>query len=165
MVKKRKKQNIAIAAIAIILLGVVIGYSYSADQEKLRGFTFGNELQAIQDELKEHQTNFNSRVTALDEGDYTKEALINYSEKHFANLEKLLQRYEILDPPDSFASSVELFRLSTESQLESDRQLILWIQNGDDSYKIRSDSLLQEAVDYELAALEKFNAAKRGENP
>ena len=163
--KKKKKLNIAILAGAIIILGVVIGYSYMADLEKLRGFNFGNELQGIQDDLKEQQNNFYSRVTALEEGEYAKEALLEYSAKHVSEMEKLVQRYDNLDAPDSFASSVELFRLSTESQLESDKQLILWLKNEDEAYKVRSDLLLQEAVDYELAALEKFNAAKRGENP
>ena len=163
--KKKKKQNIVIAAVILTAVGILIGYNYSVDQEKFKGFTFGNELQQIQDDLKEQQTNFYSRVTALEEGDYTKDSFLDYSDKHVSNMEKLLLRYDNLNPPEPFSSSIVLFKLSTESQLESDKQLTLWLDTEDESYKIRSDYLLQEAIDYELAALERYDAAKRGENP
>ena len=80
-------------------------------------------------------------------------------------MEELISRYDALDPPDVFSSSVELFKLSTQSQLESDKEIIRWIQSGDMDAKIRSDSLMEESFGYEMEALAKFNAAKAGINP
>jgi len=56
--KKNKKQNITIATIAILIIGAIIAYKYSADQTKQRGFQLGNELSQIQKEVAELQTKF-----------------------------------------------------------------------------------------------------------
>jgi hypothetical protein len=80
-------------------------------------------------------------------------------------MEELILKYDDLEPPTAFASSVEFFKLSTQSQLEADKEIIQWIKNDDKNAKIRSDSLLQEAFEFELAALAKFNAAKAGIQP
>ena len=80
-------------------------------------------------------------------------------------MEELESRYDALDPPEVFASSVELFKLSAQSQLESDKEVIRWIQSGDMDAKIRSDSLMEESFVYEMAALAKFNAVKAGIDP
>src|SRR3989337_428232 len=84
---------------------------------------------------------------------------------HISKMEELVSRYDILDPPEVFSSSVELFKLSTQSQLESDKEIIRWIQSGDIDAKIRSDSLMEESFGYEMAALAKFNAVKAGIDP
>lgn len=80
-------------------------------------------------------------------------------------MDEFILRYDKLSPPESFASAVELLKLSTISQLESDKELIEWIKTGDESAKIRSDLLLQEAFDYEMAGLNEYNSAKAGINP
>ena len=74
--KKSKIQNISIATIAIIILAAIIGYNYSADQTKQKGFQFGNELAQIQSDVAELQTKFYSEKTKWDEGDITKEELL-----------------------------------------------------------------------------------------
>ncbi len=70
--KKRKKQNITLAVIATVILVAVISYNYSADQTKIKGFNFGNELQRIQDEVKKLQNDFESKTIQWQEGDLTK---------------------------------------------------------------------------------------------
>jgi len=60
---------------------------------------------------------------------------------------------------------VDLFKLSAETQLESDHYMIEWVRTGEDTAHIRSDSLLQQSIDYELAALTKYELAKRQTNP
>ena len=67
--------------------------------------------------------------------------------------------------PDVFSGSVKLFKLSTETQLESDQHLIKWIKNDDQSEKIRADELLQASFEYEMAALALFEKAKSNPNP
>ena len=160
--KKSKKQNIVIASIAIIIIGVIAGYNYSVDQTKQKGLKFGNELQQIQEDVKQLQVEFNSKITQLEEGDLTQQELSEYSKTHIEKLQNAILRYDDLIPPKQFASSVELFKLSTQAQLDSDKEFIEWIKTGDDSHNIRSDSLLQESFEYEMMALGEFNAAKSG---
>ena len=160
--KKSKKQNIIIASVAIIIIGAIAGYNYSVDQTKQKGLRFGNELQQIQEEIKQLQTEFNSKVIQWKEGDLSQEELSEYSKNHVEKLQNVILKYDDLIPPKQFAPSVELFKLSTQTQLDSDKEFIEWIKTNDDSHKIRSDSLIQESFEYEMAALGEFNAAKAG---
>lgn len=160
--KKSKKQNIIIASIAIIIIGAIAGYNYSVDQTKQKGLRFGNELQQIQEEVKQLQTEFNSKVIQWKEGDLSQQELSEYSKTHVEKLQNVILKYDDLIPPKQFAPSVELFKLSTQTQLDSDKEFIEWIKTSDDSHKIRSDSLIQESFEYEMTALGEFNAAKVG---
>jgi len=160
--KKNKIQNIAIGAIAAIIIGSIIGYNYYFDQINVKGFNFGNELQQIQDAVTKLQNDFSSKTVQWKEGDLTKVELLEYSNNHISEMEKIIPRYDKLIPPEPYASSVELFKLSTESQIESDREFIKWIETGDDSYMIRSEYLIQESLQYELAALANYKDAQRG---
>ena len=163
--KKKSKRNIIFAVIGFIIVGAVIGYNYSVDQSKTRGFNFGNELEEIQSNLKKLQTDFDTKIGLWQENSITKEEFLEYSKKHLENFEKLILRYDNLLPPKSFSASVELFKLSSQSQLQSDEQFFLWVETEDETYLNRSDALLQESFEFELAALEKFNSAKKGETP
>jgi len=162
---RKKRQNIILGIIAIVVIGFVIAYYYSAEQTRIKGFTFGNNLQRIQEDLKKIQTDFQSEITVWEDGDISKDEFLGYSDAHISKMEELVSRYDILDPPEVFSSSVELFKLSTQSQLESDKEIIRWIQSGDMDAKIRSDSLMEESFGYEMAALAKFNAVKAGIDP
>jgi hypothetical protein len=44
--------------------------------------------------------------------------------------------------------------------LESDQYLVEWIATNDTSHKIRSDALLQESFENEIAGLALYNEAK-----
>ena len=160
--KKSKKQNIIIASIAIIIICAIAGYNYSVDQTKQKGLRFGNELQQIQEEVKQLQTEFNSKIIQWKEGDLSQQELSEYSKTHIEKLQNVILKYDDLIPPKQFAPSVELFKLSTQTQLDSDKEFIEWIKTSDNSHKIRSDSLIQESFEYEMTALGEFNAAKIG---
>ena len=149
----------------IVVIGLVIVYYYSAEQTRIKGFTFGNNLQRIQEDLKKIQTDFQSEITVWEDGDISKDEFLEYSDAHISKMEELVFRYDALDPPEVFSSSVELFKLSTQSQFESDKEIIRWIQSGDIDAKIRSDSLMEESFGYEMAALAKFNAVKARIDP
>ena len=163
--KKRKKQNITLGIIGIIVIILVVGIFYAAEQTRNKGFAFGNNLQSIQDDLKKLQTGFQAEMRILEEGDSTLEDFLEFSEKHVLEMQELVNRYDSLEPPEAFVSSLELFKFSTLSQMESDMELIQWIKTKDEGAKIRSDSLINDAFEYELAALEKYNAAKGGVDP
>ena len=160
--KKTKRQNIIFAAIAAIIIGGVVAYGYSAEQTRQSGFVFGNELAQIQEDVNRLQMDFNPKLTQWDEGDLQKKELLGHAESHLKELEGVMGRYDILSPPAQFSAAVELFKLSTASQLQSDMHYTEWIRTGQDSERIRSDALLQESFDYELLALGEFNRAKAG---
>ncbi|MGY5143307.1 MAG: hypothetical protein ACW9XH_02380 [Candidatus Nitrosopumilus sp. bin_32a] len=160
--KKNKIQNITIAAIGIIIIIAIIVYNYSAEQTKQKGFQFGNELAQIQQDVSELQTKFYSEKTKWDEGDITKEELLKYYEEHVDKFEDIVSRYDNLSTPELFESSVELFRISSETQLKSDVEYIKWITSGDELAKVRSDTQIQEAYEYENLGLAEFQLAKAG---
>ena len=160
--KKAKKQNIIIASVAIIIVGAIVAYNYSYDQTRQKGLKFGNELQQIQEDVKRFQIQFDSKITQWKEGDLSLQELLDYSETHVDEMQEAISKYDELTPPAQFAPSVELFKLSTQAQLDSDKEFIEWIKTKDESHSIRSDSLLQESFEYEMLALGEFNAAKAG---
>lgn len=164
MVKKTKKSKGTkkrfTVLIAIILIGITIFYFYSAEQGKIRGYNFGNDLQIIQEELKNEQSSFYSNVRMWEENSITKSEILKLSETHIKNMNGIISKYDTLQIPDTFSGAVKLFKLSTESQLESDVHLINWIEFGDESEKIRSNEILQQSFEYELAGLTSYNSAK-----
>ena len=160
--KKNKIQNIIIVTVVILIIGGIVAYNYSADQIKQKGFQFGNELAQIQQEVTELQIKFYSEKTKWDEGDISKEELLEYYKEHLMEFDQIIEKYDRLTPPELFKSSVELFKMSSETQLESDVEFIKWITTGDESARIRSDTQIQKAYEYENLALVEFQSAKKG---
>jgi len=163
--KRTKIQKLLAIIIGTIIICTSIYYFYSAEHAQIRGLNFGNELENIQNELKEEQTDFYSKVSMWKEGSVSKTQVIEFADIHILKMNKIIEKYDDLQMPDAFSGSVKLFKLSTESQLESDIHLISWIKSGDKSEKIRADELLQDAFDYELAALYSFEKAKNSPSP
>ena len=95
----------------------------------------------------------------------TKDQILEFADIHVLRMENIIAKYTDLQMPDVFSGSVKLFKLSTETQLESDQHLINWIKNDDQSEKIRADELLQASFEYEMAALALFEKAKSNPNP
>lgn len=163
--KKKQKQNIVLAVIALVIIVGIMAYNYYIDQIKIKGFNFGNKILQIQNDLKKMQDDYESKIIQWTEGDLSKEELLEYSQIYISGLEGLITRYDKLTPPVPFIASVELFKLSTETQLESYGEYIKWIETQDSSFKIRYNLLLQESFEYELAALAKFKNAQLGITP
>lgn len=160
--KKKKIQNIIILSIAVIIIGAIIAYNYSVDVTKQKGLQFGNELSQIENEISQIQNKFYSEKTMWIEGDITKDELLEFYDEHIENFKELISKYDRLTPPESFQSSVSLLKMSAETQLESDLQLIDWIKTGNEDSKIRSDALIQEAYEYQNLGLVEFQTAKAG---
>ena len=160
--KKKKIQNIIIVGIVIIIIGAIGAYNYSVDQTKQKGLQFGIELEQIQEGIKDLQTKFYSEKTRWEEGDITKDELLQFYDEHLNEFNELISRYDKLTPPELFKSSVELLKISSETQLESDSEFIEWIKTGDESAKVRSDSQFQESLEYEMLGLVEFYSAKTG---
>ncbi len=160
----RKGTYIAIVTGAIII-GLVVAVNYYLDQAKISGERFGNNLQQIQADLKNRVSDYESKITMWQEGDLTEQEILQISENHLSELENILLRYDTLLPPQTFATSLKLFKLSTQSQLDSDRLLKEWIETGDNSTKIRSNEFLQQSFEYETSALASYNMAKMSNTP
>ena len=160
--KKKKIQNIIILAIIVLIIGSIIAYNYSVDQNKQKGLEFGNKLKQIQEDVTQLQIQFYSEKTKWDEEDISKEELLEFYKVHLDKFKEIISRYDKLSPPELFQSSVDLFKISSETQLESDSQFIEWIKTGDELAKIRSDTQIQEAYEYENLGLVEFQLAKKG---
>jgi len=155
----KRKVHIAIAA-GTVIISLVIVLNYNLDQVKISGQRFGDNLAQIQSDLKDETTNYDVKVAQYQKGDISKDEILQISEKHVMVLNDILTKYNTLKPPETFVPSLELFKLSTQSQIESDKFLKEWIQTGDNSTKLRSDELLGRAFEYETRALDSFNKAK-----
>jgi len=151
--------------IGVIIVAMSIFFVYSSDQAKMRGEAFGKALEFIQVDLTKIYHTFDSKVAMFIQGDISKGEFLEITEKHEREMEKIILRYDNLQIPQSFVSSVELFKLSSETQLESDKHMMEWIMTGDETAIIRSDSLLQQSFEYEMAALSKFKLAQGQTNP
>ena len=104
--RKKQKQRIILGIISVSLIAATISYFYSADQVKIQGFAFGNNLKSIQDELKSLQIEFISKSTSLKELDITKVEFLEFADLHLKKIENIVVRYDELSPPPSFAVSV-----------------------------------------------------------
>jgi len=156
---------VVVLIVGVSIIGMTILFGYSQDQAKIRGFNFGTNLQSIQSELKREQVDFYSNAKRFDEGEINVQRFLEISDKHFEQMENFISKYDSLDAPKDFVSSVELFKLSTTAQLESDLELVKSITENNEESKIRSDLLLQQSLEYELAGLALFNEVKSKGNP
>ena len=95
----------------------------------------------------------------------SKGEFLEFADKHEREMEKIILRYDNLQIPQPFVSAVELFKLSAETQLESDKHMIEWVRTGDDTAHVRSDQLLHQSFQYEQAALYEFELQLRNANP
>ena len=163
--KKKKKQNIIILAVVVAIIAGIVSYNYSADQTRQKGFAFGNELEQIQTDVKDLQTLFYSKKAQWEEGTISKDELFEHYEKHVEEFEEIISQYDKLEAPESFQSAVDLLKLSSQTQLDSDKQYIDWMKTGDDSFKVRSDSTYQQALEYEMTGLVEYYSAKTGVQP
>ena len=157
------KSRLQIAIIiGVIIIVAVIVFNYYLDQANLAGQRFGDNLAFIQSELKNQTIDFDANLTMYEKGQITKDKMLNITDVHIAEMQNILTSYDGLNPPEPFIASLQLFRLSTQTQLESDNFLKEWIQTGDNATRAKSDQLLQESFQYEMNALQSFNNAKSG---
>ena len=148
--------------IAVIIIGITVYYFYSADQAKIRGFAFGSEIQALQEEIQSEQGKFISSIAKWEEGSISEEEMIKIGKAHVEEFKRLLEKYDELQPPDLFAKSVKLLRLSAEYQIESHEHRLEWIKTNDELELVRSQELTQLSFEAEQAGLKAFNDAKTG---
>ena len=159
---KKSKSRLPIAIIGAIIIGIIVFYFYSADQAKIRGFAFGNEIQSLQQEIHDEQSRFISSIAKWEENTISDDEMIGIGEEHIKSFEKLLEKYDDLQPPDSFASSVKLFKLSLEYQIDSHEHRLEWIKTGNELELVRFQELTQLSFEAEQAGLKSFNDAKAG---
>ena len=160
--KKKNTSKVLTISIALVLIGITVFYFYSADQAKIRGFAFGNEIQSLQEEVQNEQGLFISSISKWDENTISDEEMIRIGEEHIVTFDRLLKKYDDLQPPDSFARSVKLFKLSLEYQIESHEHRLEWIKSGDELELVRFQELTQLSFEAEQAGLKSFNDAKAG---
>ena len=155
----------AAISVGIIIIALSIFFVYSSDQAKERGKAFGKAVEFVQDDLRKLTHSFDSKVSMFKQEDISKDEFLEFGEMHEQEMEKIILRYDNLQIPQPYISAIELFKLSAETQLQSDKYMTEWVRTGDDTAHIRSDSLLQQSFEYEMAALSKFKSAQGQTNP
>ncbi len=158
---QKKKLQIAIIAGAAIIAAVV-AINYNLDLANLNGQRFGDNLALIQSGLRNETASFDANLTMYEKGQISKDQMLNITDVHLVKMRDILTKYDDLSPPEPFAASLKLFRLSTETQIESDDLLKQWVETGDNATRAKSDQKLQESFQYEMNALRSYNNAKTG---
>ena len=126
---------------------------------------FGEKLQDIQISLKNTTHDFDTKLSMFKDGSLNKDNFLEFAKKHKNEMNRLILLYDDLQIVRGFESAVQLFKLSAETQLESDKQMIEWVKTGNDAAHIRSDALLQESFDYEMAGLAEYKLAQGSLKP
>ena len=163
--KKKRSATYAAIAVGVIIIGMSIFFVYSSDQAKERGKAFGKAIEFVQDDLRKQTHLFDSKVSMFKHGDISKDEFLKFGDSHIVEMATIILRYNNLLIPQQFVPAVELFKLSAETQLESDKYMIEWVSTGDDTAHIRSDQILHQSFEYEQAALLEFNLVQRQTNP
>ena len=155
----------AAISVGIIIIALSIFFVYSSDQAKERGKAFGKALEFVQDDLRKQTHSFDSKVSMFKQGDISKDEFLELSGLHIAEMVTIIVRYDNLQIPQPFVSAVKLFKLSAETQLESDKYMLEWVSTGDITAHVRSDQLIHQSFQYEQAALYEFELQLRNANP
>ena len=146
----------------IAIVAIVILVNYYLDQTTLSGQRFGDQLAQIQSDLKNETQSFDQNLTQYKHDQISKDQMLKITDEHILAVKNILPRYEDLKAPELFKPSLQLFKLSTETQLQSDETLRDWIVTGDNSTSAKSDQLLQQSFQYEMNALQSYESAKTG---
>ena len=155
----------AAITVGVIIIGMSIFFVYSSEHAKMRGQAFGKAIEFLQEDLRKQTHMFDSKISMFKRGDIGTDEFLESTKNHENEMRQIILRYDNLQVPKPFMSSMELFKLSAETQFESEKYTTEWIKTGDDAAYIRSDSLWQQAVQYEQAALLEFNLVQRQSNP
>lgn len=163
--RKKKTPNPKLRMQVAIAIGVtivvsVIFVNYYLDQTQLSGQRFGDQLSQIQLDLKNETQNFDMHLTQYKNGQISKDQMLRITDEHISAIQNILPRYEELKAPELFVPSLQLFKLSTETQIESDKALREWVVTGDNATSAKSDQLLQQSFQYEMNALQSYENAK-----
>ena len=155
----------AAIAVGVIVIGMSIFFVYSSEQAKMRGQAFGKAIEFLQEDLRKHTHMFDSKVSMFKRGDIEKDEFLEFAKNHENEMEKIILRYDNLQTPKLFVPSMELFKLSAETQFEADKYVMEWIRTGDETAQVRSESFYYQSLQYEQAALLEFNLVQRQSNP
>ncbi len=147
-------------AIGVLIIVIVIIVNYYLDQTQLSGQRFGDQLAQIQQDLKNETQSFDVHLTQYKNGQISKDQMLNITDSHIMIVQNILPRYDQLKAPELFAPSLELFKLSTQTQIESDQTLREWVVTGDNATYAKSNQLLQQSFQYEMNALQSYENAK-----
>jgi sensor domain CHASE-containing protein len=150
---------IAIGA-GITIVAIVVAINYYLDQTSISGQRFGDQLSQIQSDLKNETLSFDTQLTQYKNGQIPKDQMLKITDEHILTMKNILPKYDQLKAPESFVPSLQLFKLSTETQIESDSALREWILTGDNATRAKSDQLLQQSFQYEMNALQSYESSK-----
>ncbi|SMH70930.1 hypothetical protein [Candidatus Nitrosotalea okcheonensis] len=146
----------------ITIIVIVILVNYYLDQMSIAGQRFGDQLAQIQSDLKNETQSFDANFTQYKHGQISKDQMLKITDAHILAVKNILPRYDGLNAPELFKPSLQLFRLSTETQIESDEALREWVTTGNNATIAKSDQLLQQSFQYEMNALQSYESAKTG---
>lgn len=142
----------------IIVICISSLYIHNDELNVEKCITLHHELELLQNELNIIQSGFDKKIKTFQNNLVSKEKIIQYSNEYNKNLEILSNKYDDLEVPTNLLNSINLFKLSVDTQQQSNNLIIKWIQDNNQSNLRRSDYLLQNAYEYESGARSLYNS-------
>lgn len=154
-----KSKQILIIIVGIGVIGAVVGVSFVLTTQAANNENYLKTIQSISDQSRTFTLAYEDSLTKWQGGEISKEEILQLTEGHLENLDRLLTKLKSMEPPEKFRTAHELGILSLSHETQSDRHMRNYIETGnEDEYKISAE-LLQKAFDYETQAFEEFSRA------
>lgn len=145
-----------VIAIAVGIVGGVIGINAVLLAQVTGTERYLRNLQEISDQSQVITQNYEDSIAKWNEGLIDDEEILQITDENLGQLEALLSRLKLLDPPEQFREGHDMSVLSLEYELQSNRHMRNYIETGDEQEYERSSELLQLAFNYESKAFEAF---------
>lgn len=142
----------------IIVICISSLYIHNDELNVEKCITLHHELELLQNELNIIQSRFDKKMKTFQNNLVSKEKITQYSNEYNKNLEILSNKYDDLEVPANLLNSINLFKLSVDTQQQSNNLIIKWIQDNNQSNLRRSYYLLQNSYEYESGALSLYNS-------
>jgi hypothetical protein len=156
-----KSQRILVVTVFVGIVATVLGVSFMLMTQATNRENYVITIQNVSDEARVLTRTYEDSIAKWENGLTSKEQILQITDSHLENLNRLLTKLKSLEPPEKFLDAHELSILSLDHELQSDQHMRSYIETGKEEEREMSATLLQKAFDYEAEAFEEFSRASK----
>jgi hypothetical protein len=159
--EKPQSQWKLIAGISAGIIAAVLGLSAFLASQPTASESYIMELQNVSEQSRIITEKYEDSIGRWQNGTISDIEMLRITDSNLAQLEAMISRMKVLEPPEKFKEGHELSILSLEYELNSNKHLRAYVETDDDLEFERSTELLQLAFDYESKAFAAFAGANK----
>ena len=156
-----KSQRILVVTVFVGIVAAVLGASFMFMTQATNRENYVRTIQNVSDEARVLTQTYEDSIAKWQNSQTSKEQILQITDNHLENLNRLLTKLKSLEPPEKFRAAHELSILSLDHELQSDQHMRNYIETGKEEEREMSATLLQKAFDYEAKAFEEFSRASK----